>query len=228
MYGIDLIVERQITRWQQRSGMHPSESRSRDPVITISRQHGAGGDALGKSVAAELGFEFWDREVLHEMAEHAHVSERLFESLDEQPKNAIASIVRAISHSADPSYGDYMHELQRQIRTIAHHGHAVIMGRGAQLIVDPSQSLRIRIVAPLNQRIQTIAELRGISERDAAQEIQRIDGSHAAFLQQNWGRNIDDPEVYDMVINSKTLNFKSAVDAICVAYRDRFDIAPRP
>ncbi len=227
MYGIDLIVERQITLWQNRSDSRQPESCNPEPVITISRQHGAGGDALGKSVAAELGFAYWDREVLHEMAEHAHVSERLFESLDEKPKNAIASIVRAISHSADPSYSDYMHELQRQIRTIAHHGHAVIMGRGSQLIVDPDQSLRIRIVAPLNHRIQTIAKLRGISERDAAQEIQQIDGSHAAFLHQNWGRDIDDPEVYDIVLNSRTLTFESAVDAICVAYQDRFGIASR-
>ncbi len=222
MNGMDLIVERRIRNWQHRSQLGHQDARSPQPVLTISRQHGAGGELLGKSLAAKLGFEFWDRELLHEMAEHAHVSEKLFESLDEQPRNAIAGIVRSISHSADPGPSDYMYELQRQIRTIAYHGRAVIMGRGGQLIVDPANALRIRVIAPLAERVQSVATSRGVSASEATGDIQRIDGAHADFLRQNWNKDINDPELYDITINLSFLRPDAAAEAIYAAYQERF------
>ena len=53
---------------------------------------------------------------------------------------------------------EYLHHLSRVIGTIAAHGHAVIVGRGASFILPPEISLRLLVVSPLDERIKNVAK----------------------------------------------------------------------
>ena len=56
-------------------------------VITISRGYGSGGRTIGERLAEELGFEFYDLEVLKLASEKSGISEMLFAKNDENIKN---------------------------------------------------------------------------------------------------------------------------------------------
>ncbi|MGD8492047.1 MAG: cytidylate kinase family protein, partial [Desulfobacterales bacterium] len=62
-------------------------------VITISRQYGAGGKTLGKMIAAELGFEFADSEIIAKVAEMANVSTHWVETVEKEAGGKLSRFV---------------------------------------------------------------------------------------------------------------------------------------
>ena len=52
-------------------------------VITISRSYGSGGRKMGRMLAKELGYEFYDREILRIASDDSGISEELFRQADE-------------------------------------------------------------------------------------------------------------------------------------------------
>jgi cytidylate kinase len=156
------------------------------------------------------------------MAEHAHVSEKLLESLDEHPKDLIADMARTFANSKNPGSREYMRELFRQVLAIAHHGRAVVMGRGAQLMVAHDAAFRVRVVAPLEFRIAQVMIEKAINKSAAKAEIARIDAEYAGFIRENWSTDIDSLSLYDLILNTKDLGVEGAATTIISAYRERF------
>ena len=52
-------------------------------VITIARSYGSGGRKMGRMLAKELGYEFYDREILRIASDDSGISEELFRQADE-------------------------------------------------------------------------------------------------------------------------------------------------
>ena len=77
------IIEEQIKKWES---MRPEEREKKPytPIITVCREPGSGGRIVAKRIAEQLGLEFFDREIIQEMAENTHVTLRLLETLDEK------------------------------------------------------------------------------------------------------------------------------------------------
>ena len=102
----------------------------------------------------------------------------------------------------------------RVIWGIARQGNAVIVGRGANWILDPLCGLRVRVMAPLEHRLQQLPEAtkRGVLERDAEQ---------VSFIQRVYGKCIDDPEGYDLMLNMQSMDFETAVDVVIAALRKK-------
>lgn len=61
-------------------------------IITISREFGSGGRFIGETLAGELGFEFYDKEIIRQVAEKTGLSEKYVAERGEYaPKNNIFS-----------------------------------------------------------------------------------------------------------------------------------------
>ena len=86
----------------------------------------------------------------------------------------------------------YMRSLIRLIQVISMHGSAVIVGRGANFVCRPDKTLRVRIVAPLADRVARYSRLHGISEREARQAILRRDTERAEFVEHGFRRRVDE------------------------------------
>ena len=50
-------------------------------IITISREFGSGGRELGKRLADELGFDYYDREILEQVAKESELDEAYAEKV---------------------------------------------------------------------------------------------------------------------------------------------------
>jgi len=112
---------------------------------------------------------------------------------------------------------DYVHHLTHVVEAIAHRGRAVILGRGAHLILKPGQALRVLVVAPLASRIATVASREGIDEGAARHRVAEIEDERKAYLTRCFHAQQADPSSFDLQVNTGVLGVGGAVDLVCTA-----------
>jgi cytidylate kinase len=103
------------------------------------------------------------------------------------------------------------------VGAIARHGGAIILGRGAHLILRPGEGLRVLVVAPLEARIATMAAANGISEREAKQRIAAEEAARRAFLMKHFHADFGDPVSFDVVVNTQVLGVEGAVEVVAAS-----------
>jgi cytidylate kinase len=114
------------------------------------------------------------------------------------------------------------------IRAIVRAENAVIVGRGANWFLNPRCGLRLRIVAPFDQRVELLATRFGVRREEAARKVRDLDAEQKAFIRQSFGRDVDDPLGYDVVVNLGTLSLESATGIVLAALERKFAPAPAP
>lgn len=121
MKTISRIVEEQIHRWQI-IGSEQKEEKAAVSVITISRDPGSGGRIVAQKLAEKLGFDVFHREVLHEMAKSADVSEHLLKTLDEKGLSILEDWISSLVYDRHLWPDEYLQILMKVIGTIGRHG----------------------------------------------------------------------------------------------------------
>jgi hypothetical protein len=220
--SVDAMVDAQVQRWLgERQRMTPEATAP--PVITVSREFGARGAALGKVVADRIGFSFWNRELLGAIAAHAHVDAAALERFDEHHPSAIAETMSGLMPGpARIGQVDYARELTVVVRDLVSRGSAVLVGRGLNFMVDKARALRVRVVCPLEQRIAELAERDRITFAAARVMIADADRDRRAFVRDLYGKDIDDPAGYDLWVNTGTMSIDAAADIVVAALRAQF------
>lgn len=183
-------------------------------TLTISREYGSGGASIARIVAERLGWELLDRGLIEAIARAGHVDEKVVHRLDERAESWLARINRDAMRAASigagiiPEQGTYfdpdvMTELTRMVIEEAYtHGNCVIVGRGAQCILQNKPDVfHAFVYAPLHDRI---ARLRQRLETgvNVDQRIHAVDSARAHYLRQNFFKEWNDPHLYDMMICS--------------------------
>jgi cytidylate kinase len=223
--SIEALVEEQAHRWQLRREERLTESRR--PVVTVSRLHGAGGGEVAKALAAGLGLDLFDREIIQRIAESTHLSERVVSSLDEKDKELLTDWLASIASRSYLSLAEYRYHLSRIVGAMAHHGGAVILGRGAHLILGQGEALRVLVVAPLETRVRAVMEREGIGEREARHRMLSVEADRKAFLMKHFHTDFADPTTFDMVLNTAVLGIQGACAVIGAAV-ERLPARPSP
>jgi hypothetical protein len=209
---IEAIVDEQARRWTIRrdEGRHEK----RQPIVTVARMHGARGDALARLLADELGFGLFDQELLHRIAESAQLSERVVSALDEKDRELLTSWLAGFASRTYLTSVEYRYHLARVVGAIAHQGGAVIVGRGAHLILGQDAALRVLAVAPLEDRLRAVMEEEKLSERDARRRIIEVEADRRAFLMKQFHTEFADPTGFDVVVNTAALGLEGAADVV--------------
>ena len=114
------LVEEQVRKWQLDS--KASDGREKKPpapwpLITLSREFGTLGAAMGQLVAEKLGFRFWDQEIVHAIAEQTGAQETLLASLDERSRNRIEDFISESLIGAEGTVAEYVRQVARVVRT---------------------------------------------------------------------------------------------------------------
>lgn len=209
---IEAIVDEQARRW----ALHRDEGRheSRQPIVTVARMHGAHGDALARRVADALGFGLFDRELVHRIAESAQLSDRVVSALDEKDRELLTNWLAGFASRTYITPAEYRYHLAKVVGAIAHQGGAVIVGRGAHLILGEGAALRVLVVAPLESRIRTVIEEEGLPEREAKRRIVEVEAERRAFLLKQFHAEFADPTGFDVVVNTAALGVEGAAAVV--------------
>jgi cytidylate kinase len=228
--NIEKIIEKQARFWEvreriaeeggeaaQRALAHLAEG----PWISISKQWGSGSRELARRLADELQWQWFDKQILTAIADHTHSCEQILHRLDEHAIGSINDYVSQMVVSEDPGQATYLHQMVRVVMGLAKQGNAIIVGRGANFFLDPRFGLRVRLVAPLEKRVARVAADEGRSLDSARSEIEQNDAQQAAFIRQVFGRDIDDPLGFDIVVNMGDLDEDTGMRAIIAALRQK-------
>jgi cytidylate kinase len=220
--SMEALVEQQARRWQL---VHEQRrEQERKPVLTLSRQHGAGGGEIVKTLATELGLDVFDREIIQQIAQSTHLSERVVGALDDKARELLTEWLSGIASHSYLSSVEYRYQLTRVVGAVAHHGGAIILGRGAHLILGQGEALRVLVVAPLEARVAALMKREGITEREARRQIQAVEADRKAFLMKHFHADFADPTHFDLVVNTSLMGIANTCAAIRAA-AERFQPA---
>jgi cytidylate kinase len=183
-------------------------------IITISRQMGSGGIPIAQKVAEKLGYTLVDGDAIMEVADQYGLTRESVEQADEKPPHFVETL--------DSKHEIALHLIELIILEYALKGNVIIYGRGGQDLLDGIQSvLRVRIIAPFEDRVERWAEREWLDPDRARRLVRKNDQQRAGFIKYYFDRDWDDPLGYDLVINTSRLSEEGAVRLICDAGKDR-------
>jgi cytidylate kinase len=199
------------------------------PVITISREYGAGGLRIGRSVAERLGLAFVDAILIEETARRLRVPQEAVRRWDERGEGFLLGVLRSM-RTAHPEYAsgsawpdaeegtadpERISRVTREIiEEVGRAGNAVIVGRGGAFILPVGPGAHhFRIIAPRSRRIRRLLESGG-TEDEVARTLDRVDRERLAFVRHRFGVDARDAGHYCLVVNTGCLSFESAADLL--------------
>ncbi|HET7676562.1 MAG TPA: cytidylate kinase-like family protein [Candidatus Limnocylindrales bacterium] len=212
------------------------------PVITLSRQFGTGGGAVGRMLAERLGAEYLDRELVALVAARLGIPEAEAEGYDERLPGLWQRLVSALATSSPeisvppvpqellpgPALQERLGAITRAvIEEAADRGSAVIIGRGAGWVLAGRPNvLRVQLHASLDDRVRyLVARIEEIppdarpDEASLRDLCKRIDAARARYLRDNFDVDWNDARHYDLALDTGRLGLVRAADLIEVAAR---------
>ena len=179
-------------------------------IITISRGCFSHGQEIAEKVAEMLGYECISREVLVEAAKLFNVSEKkLIKSLHDAP-----TILERISHGKTEYLADIKAALLGYARkgNLVYHGHA-----GHLLLTEIPKVMKVRILADIKDRIAFLRQKQNVSKEQAFLDIENEDKHRVQWTRYLYKMDVNDPKLYDIVINIGNLTIDNACEIICLA-----------
>jgi cytidylate kinase len=183
-------------------------------TIAISRQTGTHGGTIAHEVGRRLGWPVYDRELLQRIADDMGIHRDLLESVDERLESWLSESFWRLFSVPDVRETIYFRRLIETLFSLASHGQCVIVGRGAASVLPSATTLRVRIVAPLEQRIDSVQRENSITRKEAAKRVETTDAERRRFLTTHFGGNPTAPANYDLVLNAGRYSTKECADMI--------------
>ena len=195
-------------------------------VITIGRQLGSGGRAIGEELARRLGVGYYDKELIRLASEQSGLSRRFFEKADERAsRRGLSSGLFGLrlSFSAEilmPTHNvlsnDALFKVQSDvIRRLSDEGSCVFVGRCADYILrEHPHCVSLFITANHEDRVSRLMRINQVTSVEAEAMMEKIDrrrmGYYNYYSNKRWG----DASTYDLCVNSSVLGMDRTIDFI--------------
>ena len=179
------------------------------PIISLSRGSKSGGLALAELLAVELNCNnLISREVLVKVSEDYGVTEKeLAAAMEKPPKFWERS-------SGNPRHL-YLTFIRAALLDYASKGCLIYHGNaGHFLLGDISWVLKVRLIAPMAQRIAMLQRNMDIDKAEAVQYITKVDEDRQRWTKFLYGEDWSDPAHFDVVINLRTMSLETACKTI--------------
>lgn len=211
---LDRLIVEQIKKWEISQERRKGKDEAAPPVVTISRETGSIGNDLVQRLSQELKLDIIDSKIIHEVAKSVRMSDKVVSYLDEKTRSTLDNWILYLKTTRFLRADEYVRHLTKVVGAIGEQGGALIIGRGAHLILPPEETLRVRFIAPLEVRIQNMMKEAGIAEQEARKQIILKDAERRDSVKKNFKVEIENPAHYDLVINTEFLNTEQIVGII--------------
>lgn len=182
-------------------------------IITISREMGTGAFQIAKEVAKRLKYTLVDGAKIAELAPEYGITSETLERVDEKPPVYITA--------EDRLQAAHLNTIELILLDCAKKGNVVLYGRGAQdLLQGMGNVLRVRVIAPFDERVENFAEREWIDPDLARDLIRKSDHQRGGFIHFYFDRDWQDPLGYDLVFNTTRLSIGAIIESIVAAAKD--------
>ncbi|MDV6030111.1 MAG: cytidylate kinase-like family protein [Phycisphaera sp. RhM] len=217
--AIEHKAESNIFKWVQAEKTHRRLTK-RDlrnqvgPYLALSRETGACGSEIARRVAERMKWDLLDQEIVEYMHQHYGTPRCLISRVDERHENWLSSIITSRIGGLGFSESTFTHRVTKLLLLAASHGKVVIVGRGARFVLPRDRGLSVRIVAPIDFRVDQVMRQRGLAEREAHRFVVETDHNRDVYIKEHFHQKASDPHLYDLIVNVGDFSLDDAVDTI--------------
>ena len=187
-------------------------------IITISHEMGAGGPEIGMTVAQRLGYRYADHELILDTAQRYGLLEEKLSHLDESKPSFFERL--------DTETHQYITAIQTTLLEFADQDNVVLMGRSGQwLLRGIPHVLRVRVKAPFELRVKrALKKMAGqmgeaVNPRTVTDMVRRDDAEKSGRFRYLYELDINDPSLYELVLNTEKVSTETAVELVATAAR---------
>lgn len=228
--AVDARIAAHLRAWEQIKRVDNPAFHEAHPFITLSREFGCEALPLARQLVELLNarcrptipWVAYDRELLDRVASELHLRHDVVEGLDGVRRDAMTELFDAVlNRKVDEAV--VFRKLAEVIRSLAVHGHSVIVGRGSYLLTqDLKTGLHVRLVAPYPWRISKVAISRNVSYADAERIVTQGERERGNFLRTYFMHDTERPMAHDLIINNAQFNVAQIAEIIFAALAARF------
>jgi cytidylate kinase len=206
------------------------------PGVTISASYGAGGSVVAPEVAQRLGLPVLDRAISSRVAAVLQVTvpeaeggeirrplvDRVLALFTPLAGGVLCAGTDAAPPGAVPPPDDaaLFREHAEAIMNEALAAGAVILGRaGAAAFRGRPDVLRVRLFGSREARIAQAARIEDVDAATARQLLPEVDRARAQYVRRLYGVGIDDPDLFDLQLDSTALPLDACAGLIVGAYQ---------
>jgi cytidylate kinase len=202
------------------------------PAITISRMAGAGGHTVASKLAEYMqskvpGHPQWtvfDRQLVEKVLADHNLSKRVSEYMPENHKPMLADMFEELI-GLHPSAWTLAHQTADTILKIAQMGNVIVVGRGAAVVTRALPHVfHARLVGSLEKRLDQVKKVYGFDDRAAQEHVRREDKAKRRYLKEHFQEDIDNPLLYDLVLNTDRISHDDTARMIGDAVIHRFQL----
>ena len=193
-------------------------------VITIARENGSNGRAIGEALAGRLGIPFYNRDILRMAADDSGINEQLFANAEKSFRSSLLFRVAKDAYNGEviPPDSDNFVSNENLFRYqakvmlgLAQNESCVMIGRCADFILkDRPDTLHIFIHSDMEHRAERIVRLYGQSEKTPEQRLRDKDKKRAVNYEHYTGREWGKSQNYTLTLNSGAIGVERCVDLL--------------
>ena len=194
------------------------------PVITISREYGCYGSEIGNKLAKKINSHkevkgddwiFVSHQVLHDASEALKSTpENISHIFGAEEKGVFSDLVSVFTKDKYLSNVQIKRAIAQIVRSYSEQGNSIIVGRAGCVIAKHiDRSIHIKVVAPLEWRINQIKNRFSLTDHEAANLVKETDKHREAFMHFFRGDK-PDSELFDITLNRSTLSSDEIVNQI--------------
>lgn len=183
-------------------------------IVSISREFGSGGHDIAEKISKDLGYKFYDKDIINEVAKDFNADPEEIKKYDEHSHSRMLS--RRVGNYTN-SMSDILLEKQFEfIKKKAEEGESfVVIGRCADCLLRGNKGLiTIFITGNKDYKTARIMKQFSLNEKDAADKMKKVDMErrtfHNRYSDHKWG----DSRYYDLIINGSYLGVEKTADLL--------------
>lgn len=190
-------------------------------IITISREFGSGGKEIAKRLADKLGYAYYDSKIIDLLVKETGMSEEYITNISEKgiyPLPFQFGKTFTTNLFVQKNQTDILIMQSKILKSIAEKGNAIIVGRGANVILKDYNPLNIFVYASIESKINRCKEKASkdehLTDKELLNKIKEVDKNRKAFnnliSNAEWGNK----ENYDLCINTSNIEIKKIINPL--------------
>lgn len=200
-------------------------------VITVGREFGSGGREFGKRLAEELGFAYYDDEILTAIADKSGLAQAYVRSVVEQTSFQSYPITYGktffYNDAGSENHWKIIQSQNEVLKELAAKSNCIFVGRCADVILEKMNPLKIFVYADMDSKLarckamSTKAE--NLSDKEMIKKIKETEKKreryYRAFTERSWGGK----ENYHLCVNTTGKEIKDLIPAVAAFCKAWFD-----
>jgi hypothetical protein len=116
--SVEKFVKEQLKKWESIHSEEDKISEDQIPVITVSGEPGSNGSIVAEGIARRLEFDFFNREIIKEIAKSVKMSTTVIETLEKERLSGVEDFIASLVQDQYLHPDLYLEHLMKVVSTI--------------------------------------------------------------------------------------------------------------